>query len=415
MPVSWSTTSKTLLALATILNCSLACAALPLGILDACRSVQDVIIQLESRAPTTRACRQPRGDLERQYASRLARRGMRPCLLPEPLTPLLKPFSCAQFAVGTSTSLVCFRAASLDDLKTYKTSYGERQAAAEQRYLNAAAACPVSAGDAARVPGTMLSRYVAEIAAFELGFGMRIRDAGDGEGFVVHGYAETDPDLRGDVPSALEFVSVSTGAKSLLEKEKVREEIRHAGAWTLRVEDDAPMVQAFEEALHKQHLDVRLLSVTFRLEKRRGERTADDKDILLRTSGRTILRYLSDEGFERMSSAGLKALTGRDKPDMLAAFSQNLPYGFRKKYNIDADFDILFHEHVPACGKTDTGAVGANVLRLPGRTGVGSDYGSITLMLFAFGDCARGQSVHKYMTGLLGGAGNALGTSLAGQ
>lgn len=400
---------------ATIFSCSLAGAALPLRVLDACQPVQDVVLQLERRAPATRACRQPRGDLERQFASRLARRGMRPCLLSEPLTPLLKPFSCAQFAVGTSTSLVCFRAAALDDVKTYKTRYGEGQAAAEQRYLNAAAACPVSAGDAARVPGTMLSNYLAEIAAFELGFGMRIRDAGDGEGFVVHGYAETDPDLRGDIPSALEFVSFSTGAKSMLEKEKVSEEVRQAGTWTLRIEDDAPMVQAFEEVMRKQHLDARMRSMTFRLEKRRGDRAADDKDILLRTSGRTILRYLSDEGFERVSSARLKTLTGRSKSDMLALFSQNLPYGLRKNYNLDADFDFLFHDHVPACGKTDAGAVGANVLRLPGRAGIGSDYGSIGLMLFAVGDCARRQSVHKYMTGLLGGAGEALGTGLAGQ
>jgi hypothetical protein len=382
-----------------------------LGILNACQPLQEVIRQLENGSTAARSCRQPRDELERQYASRVANRGMKLCLLREPLLPQLGSFTCVQAPVSTGANIVCFRPADLSDVETYKANYGERQAGIEQRYLNASAACPNSTGDAARVPSTMLPMVLAEVAALELGFAVNLRPSAKGEALIVHGYARTDPELRGNIPSALEFVSFTTGATSMAEKA----ETKQVGDWTLRIEDDAAMAQELNEMARKQHLPLQVTVGTFSFEKSRGDRKGGDKESLLREAGRALLRYFREEGFKRISAAMLEAQTGLSKPAFFETAMKNRPYGMRKKFRLNGDFDMLFHDRAPACDPPGSGAIGVNVLQMNAQDGVSSDYGSLGVMLFAVGNCARLKSVDHYLKNLLKGVGEAVDENLSGR
>jgi len=403
MPELFFTAIKRLLAtlVASFVYGHAAAVGLSFGILDACQPLRDAIAKLQRSTATPLNCRPPRTDLERQYFTRLAVRGQKLCFLPTSTLSLLAPFSCMQQLTVNGAQIICFRPASLVEVKAYKNDYSERHAFSERQYLDSAAACPDSTGDAARAGPTLFPTVLGELAAFELGFITVMRSAGVASATAVHGYAETDPQLQGDIPSAVEFVSLNystgTGAPVL----DATETSQQVGDWLLETDDEKALEKDFAKVVQNSPAAMRVFSVGFSFSKRGSHATADEKALLLRGLKRTVISQLRGEGFRLLSSKTLERLTGMSKPFIFEAIRKNLPYNRRKTQVLNQfDFEMLIHEHLPTCDPLNPGEVMANILNTAAEPGVRSDHGSISIMVLVVGSCALQPSLQRYAEAL---------------
>jgi hypothetical protein len=179
--------------------------ALNLDQLSECEEIGRLI---EAARSSTHACRAPQGRLERFLADRLGSNPRaRLCFLPSGPTRPIEQFSCFLFQFDSSREMSCFRSVPWRSIVEYKENYMTTHAARARRYLDAAANCRFSNGDASEIGGVTMPQTIAWIARLDVGFIMPLGRTVVGSGAVIHGYGLVDPQLS-QGQAAIEFVSV---------------------------------------------------------------------------------------------------------------------------------------------------------------------------------------------------------------
>jgi len=404
--------SRLVILLAAMMACAHASASLSLNLLNACGPLGKVISQLEGKYARTQACRPARTTLERAFMARLTAQGQGPCLLRDAPSPRLADFTCSQLQMSNGVQIICFQPAALNEVNVYKKTYDERHAAAEKRYLDAAAACAHSTGDAARASGSLFPMALGEIADFELGFVTSMKTSAEHIGTAVHGYAEMDPDLPGDIPTAIEFLSLSVST-STSTAPTAQVATRKIGDWQVEIDNDAELEKGFDEIANKMATSARMFSETFSIKKQRSEATSEEKRRLLQSLKWAVARHLRGEGFTSISSKRLAALTGLSKSDLLEMVRKNKPYTLRKNHMPDQlDFVMLVNERPSACSSMAPGFMVIDVISTAATMGIRADHGEIGILVVVAGECAHSENIDRYAQKLQTQVGEAIIESL---
>lgn len=145
-------------------------------------------------------CREPRGVLAREMASRSS---WQLCFF-DPPDSMLGSFECVQ--TRGYPSVDCYRPVSGNVVRSIKSNFEDGYDRAIAAYLAAASRCPYSNGRASPAPASLMTvSPLAWIARSELAFGAETGPPAKSDGVVIHGFALLDPELPGGAGS-IEYV-----------------------------------------------------------------------------------------------------------------------------------------------------------------------------------------------------------------
>lgn len=385
---------------------SIACASasINLNILTACDEIATLRTSMIERESFAGTCRPPRSAIEKALVARAAPpgspRGML-CIQQEAPAPFLTDFTCVRHKVDAGAALVCFRPAAISDIRTYKSQFSEKSAEPIAKYLNSAAQCRVSNGNTSYAIDTIMSGLLAVVTRFEFGYTMALGTGDIPNSLIVHGYASTNPELPGDVPSALEFVQIFTGMRPYVQPG----ELRKIGDWSVRLDDDTSVSAEYSKAARRQGIPIVVKSESYDLERDSGPNRSDDaKRHLLEDLQNKIAKTIEEEGFTTISDNELRNKTGKTGEQMMQTLADNMPFGSRNRMagRVGSKFTILMNERRPACTKDGEGAMAAYIFHLLPIPQVESDYGAIQLIVVGLGECGKSRTATRsYMGGLI--------------
>jgi hypothetical protein len=192
------------LTLASFLTtASVARSAISLSILSNCDDLSRMQLLL---ADQPLQCGSHGGNtLERALAERV--RGLKVCYLENPPTDSLQGFHCLIVVqAGTQRILNCTRPANYADVLDYEANYSRNWDALVKQYLAAADTCSVGTKGAA--PTNQTPILTAWIAKADIGFMLALGSGLVGQGAVVHGFGQVDPDISGEDHAEVEFVEM---------------------------------------------------------------------------------------------------------------------------------------------------------------------------------------------------------------
>jgi hypothetical protein len=372
--------------------------------LTACDDVARLYEFVKEKLPmASSSCLSPRSILEKELARRSGFDTSQLCFHQSAPTSFLEGFSCISLDVKNSAELVCFRSADEADIKLYKEQYKEKYAAAEKKYLSAAAACSASNGDSADAPATILPPLLSLVSRLEFGFITSLGRERPSHSAVVHGYATTDPEISGNAPSALEFVYLIANAP----KYSSTSEQKRVGSWLIQIDEDEDFDEYFNQEARRRRMPMMIDSTSYHLERQTEASVSQNaKLVLTEKLQRAIAKSLEDEGFETISGAKLKADTGMDSAEMVEEITKRMPFGTRQKplIRLGSTLLILSNEQRPKCTQERTGgAMGVYLAVNQPVPEVTSDFGGVMLMIVGLGECARPQltSTRTYINGLI--------------
>lgn len=380
-------------------------AAVRLDKLNACAEMSSLFQSLANSPAAPISCRSPLTYLERAVFERTKVTASQACLLPDAPSSLLTGFSCIRMAVQEGSEITCFRAAESADIAGYKTNSGGDYISLSNKYVTQAGKCSDSNGDSSSAVRTMFPPILAFISDFEFGFVSGLGRHNPSDAFAIHGYGSVDPSLAKRSSGAIEFFSIVTGAQLY----KSAEVTRRIGEWSVAVDDDITMDEAFNSLAKRNGAPLRIDSTSFTLTRQTSsDESHSTKLTLLKGIQRKISEALEDEGFSAMSETDLAKKTGKTSGQIVDEISRNAAFGMRRNpfVKLSRAITALINEEHPPCTKNHAGAMAAYLFAIEPVPEKRSDYGKVALMLLAMGACGRSESTatRSYERGLVEGA-----------
>lgn len=378
-------------------------AAIELNRLNACANVEATLSWLRSTEKP--ACRRARGALERALLKRINPTGVLPtCFLDEPPTSSHAGFSCMYTKWETSPQLFCLRETAASDIADYMQHYPDKYGVQVKKYLEDAAACPVSNGDAGPAGSARVPFELHAVARYDFGYSLALGKENPATASMVHGFARLDPALELGGRGAVEFTSMyaSMGPRvDILASKAARK--KKAGSWTYIADDDDPS-KIFKTAIPKLNARIKVVAKSIDIERMTTPARAQaDKERLSALWQKHLAKQLLDEGFEPVSADEIEEETGVDISDIGKVMAARTPYGVRDRTLIKpaAEFMIFKGSSAQPCIR-DGGAIMAFVGGTLPPVGVNADYGSLMLLIIGGGPCGRSTgAAHRYITGVV--------------
>lgn len=384
-------------------------AGIDLDKLTACEEISKLQVALTAAiGAKPRNCRAPKGVLEHALVKRSRLGANKLCFQASPPTPSLRDFSCLIPEVPTGATLVCFRDASLTDVRQYQEQYGETFAPLVSRYLASASKCSASNGDSSSATTTAFPPLLTFIARFDFGFISLLGKERHTDSSVIHGYGATDPSIGGGAPSAIEFFNLFVGAAKYIRAG----ERKSVGTWIAHIDDNATGDRSANEEFRKRRAPLMIDMTNYSLERRTTATLAHSAKLaLLEGFQRAIASTLEDEGFELVSDDKLKEKSGRTSEETIAEISRNMAFGARDMpVKPGPVLLIMVNERHPQCARSGNGAMAAYLMSTQPVPEVRSDYGSVGLILAGMGACSRPSNpiTRTYVNGLIDAANDEL-------
>lgn len=366
-------------------------ASVELDKLTQCADLRGLWAQLHSGDPTfAQRCSSPVGLVQRAMVPKFKQRGsIDLCFLSTPPANFLNAFQCSYtWNSADSAGLLCVREIPKLDLDDYFHHHDEAQYSARiNDYLNAASRCANGHGDST-VAKSSLSP-VAVIASFKFGFVLTSRTT-TGSDMAVHGYATIDPAIGVNPQSALEFVSVFVAPMNPpLDDDN---QIRQVGDWSVSVDQGKKLKEVMDEGFRKLGVPVLTFARLFEVKKVSGK---DDNDAVKNTQ----LSAWADLAADTLRHSDFEAFTKEDfqhahlhgLEDIRSRMRQGIAYGFRDNGTvvIGDKFIIMKNEWSPPCATTADGGLGAGIMTIKPHAEIASDHGSVLVMIYGIGACAR--------------------------
>jgi hypothetical protein len=311
----------------------------------------------------------------------------------------LAGFSCIRSSFGNARDLFCIAGRDKDDIAHFIDSYdtgGDKQVT---RYLDAAAACSATNGDAAHAKALSAPRQLHLIAKFDFGYivgvGGRLPT-----GTLQHGFASFDPEL-GLSHSGLEYFYALSGSESAAQFfAKKRGHMKTIGGFTLHEDDDndiKTMNEKFIGQIRKSGIEVKLAAHGGEIEQATAMNRSDaEKNDLISSWIHSITDNLEDEGFESLDDDDLERLTGMGYDDIRRNLASGRPYGLRDDVGATLKDLVLLSGPSDRCPKK-RGAMLAMILDIAPIEGERRDFGALNLMVLGIGDCGRPGSASRYI------------------
>lgn len=387
-----------------VMSISCAQAAINLDILTACADMAQLYEYLKARpVPSSNTCRAANGPIETVLLERTRVDASSFCFMQAAPVPSLKGFTCVRTLESASlASLVCFRSASISDIKLYKEQYGQKFAEPVSNYLSAAAACHASNGDTSQAERLSLPWLLSLVSRFDFGFVTLLGKKRLSDSEVVHGYATTDPSIQGATPSALEFVYVTVDNP----RYSPDAQRKKAGDWVVLIDDSKGANDFINQEWRKRGAPLTIDMTHYTLERRTTVSVAQDTKLaLIKRLQTAIAESLEEEGYEAISDDDIMAKTGKSTTETLGEVTKRMPFGTRDapRGTLGPTMLILLNERRPRCTKDGAGAMSAFLASGQPIPQVASDYGSVGLMLLSMGACARSTtaSTRTYIRGII--------------
>lgn len=378
-------------------------AGVSLDKLTACDDIEMVYRSLREGVLSRRVeCRTPRGTLERELVKRTGLSASQVCFLESSPARFVDGFTCARPQVEAGASLVCFRAAAADDIRSYYGQFDAKYAAEKAKYLAGASACSVTNKDSGDAQGTLMSLLLFSISRFEFGYFSGLGKAKVPDSIIVHGYAFTDPTLPSSAASAIEFVHVQVGGSTYVSTAKPRT----FGNWVVKVDDADRSDAGFNEEARKRHQPIIIDSINFQLENHTNQEISErTKKALIERLQKAIAQSFESEGFEVKSGTELEKVTGLTRKQMVDGIIMRMPFAMRDRARtrLSSDIIIMLSDTRPRCARNGNGALIAYLFfeqPLPDKK---SDFGSLGLVLAGIASCSRVavEATKTYMKGLI--------------
>ena len=398
MRTSWCSSFASMASLPLAVCCVPAVSAdMEFTRLNACADISSVFQQLRgAREPSDDECRAPSNAVERGIAKAFVPSGQKVCVMRRAPIPALNEFGCLRTYASGQSAATCFRSVPGSLAADYKSGYKDKYASAVSTYLNRAATCPGTSGDAAIAPITTFSPFLLPVAEYQVGFLIQYGSTRPGNAAVWHGLAKTSPDVAKAGIDAIEVVAYSWSPDNSASSTALN--YIKLGNWRVKYDDGEEFVSELNKAARKQGgslvAGVFDLSVTRAADAPAFAATSSLADDLASKAAAS----LEGEGFDAMSESDLKGHTGMDSTEMMAKVAKQMPYGAQNlasRFAYKPRVTMLMRTSGPRCTDNDRGAFGAYILRNDGRSGVSVDFGSVSIFILGFGACGRQIDANK--------------------
>jgi hypothetical protein len=356
--------------------------------LTACSDIARLYEVLRSNpAARPSSCGQARSSFEQAIVERSGLQSDQLCFLERPPADFLAGYTCVQSHVGTAAELVCFRAASSNDVHEYKEQYKDKFAAPVSHYLREASACSASNGDSAAAARTLFPTLLSFVSRYEFGFILGLGKETPIRSSVLHGYATVDATIDNNDQQAIEFVYLLVSASDV--KSEVR---KNVGNWIVSIDNSDEFESGFTAEFRRGHIPVFVDFTFFAIERARSAvKPIGTKLDLIADWQQVIAHTLEEEYFEVVSDDDLHEKTGMISKDIIATISRNQPFGHRDDSPIKfgSQLTIMINESRPVCTRNDNGATVASIFSIQPVPQVVDDYGGVVLGLLGLGACGK--------------------------
>ncbi len=348
--------------------------------LTACADVARVLAEI-SRPATS--CVAAGTQIERTVRDIVAGTDAKVCVLSAPPVSSLNDFRCFQFLYQGSGSLTCYRQADLAQLESYKANFVSQYSAVTSNYMEAAKRCTGSNGDASRAVPSTFPRTLLHVAEHQIGFNVQYGQTRPGTSMVTHGFARTSPEVAARGPAAIEYVAFATAMMTALSPRTP------LGNWELRVDTSDDFAAPFLKMLKRQGLDAYLASVDVSMRRAPLAPKLDKSISLADDLAGLVASRFEDEEFEEMDDDDFELKTGKTKEQAAKEMSTNIAFGARRQMaGRIPGIRLFMRTEGRQCMEDGEGAIGAYIFTLDGETNVQSDFGSVSVIVVGFGDCA---------------------------
>ncbi|MFG0766859.1 hypothetical protein ACF8Q9_08300 [Pseudomonas sp. TYF_15] len=386
-----------------------------LKILSSCDEVEMLYDRIRSSSSTPiEHCRAPGSELEigvesfvkKFYPGKL-------CFLEASPSPIVDGFSCFQTLDKGQylTQMICLRPSSLSPINNHFNDGDLNESAA---YMKDSSACGNGVDSSVALP-TLFPMPLNAVSKFEFGYVRGLGGGAPSEGQMQHGYATVDPAMNIAGVEAIEYVSMFSGkgGVQLQEFEKV-------GPWMVSVESISSRFSLINKELNKTY-DGKLLydgSIIHLNRSIDGGPIFHGKAEQIQLWNNLVVSQLEREGFDEIPKSKLKTSDGTDIRASLADLARRGPYGSRAnaiQAVMEMDFRAFLIKNDLPCTQGGMGAIAAYVLAPKANTQIASNYGNITLLTAAMGECGRSSSAKAYVKNLLRETSKGLVENLKGD
>lgn len=369
---------------------SSASAEINLNVLTACGDIAALSQSLRSeQMPTASDCRTPNGALERSLLERVGGQRAGLCFLRSAPAPLLEGYSCIRAPTKVGASLDCFRSVRATDISAFKENE-DRGSGRANEYKISASKCEVTNGNSTVAPPTTFSPLLAHVARQELGFVSPIGRGRKTNSYVQHGFASTDPSIKGEARSAIEYVSFLIAGEFFAS----REEQRTVGDWVVRIDADKEADENLNELYRKNRIPFYVTGRHYVVEGPAASSTAR-RSAFTESLKRAIAKRLIADGFTDLPRESREKLTN--------SLLKSIPFGRRQYTPTDGvgKLRLLINTTRPVCTEDD-GAVVVVLMPIIPAQDVDSDFGGMFLLTVGMGSCSRisQSSTRSYLNGL---------------
>jgi hypothetical protein len=388
-----------LLATLWVAGGALMAADVRLDLLGSCELVTQTLSSLKSGGP---GCRPARSSMERAIDRRLKGRQAKTCFVETGGTALSR-FSCMRFDFESAKELFCFSGRDNEDIDRFVESYDSGGDKRVKRYLDAAAACTATNGDAAHAKKFNAPGQLHMIAKFATGFIVGV-GGNPATGSVQHGFATLDPAL-GFADSGVEYFSALYGSETAGQFAlRKRGRMQTIGGLRFYEDDDVgEVVGKLARDLRRNGIDAKVATRGVSVEQGSARsRTGDEKSKLISSWVRKLSSSLEDEGFQTLDDDDLKRLSGFQYAEFRRRFESGMPYGLRDDDGtaLSQDLTILTAPR-DRCSKSQ-GVMMALIMGVSPTGGIQRDYGALTFVLLGLGECGRSGATSRYIDALAG-------------
>lgn len=384
-----------LLAMLGLAGGSAIAADVRLDLLSSCDLLSQTLSYLKS---SDSSCRGTRSSMERAIDLRFKERQANTCFVETGATALAR-FSCMRFNFGNARDLFCFSGRDHDDIDRFMQSYDSGGDKRVKRYLDAAASCNATNGDAAHAKKLNAPGQLHMIAKFDIGF---IVGSGGNlpTGTFHHGFASLDPDLK-VTDSGVEYFYALFGSETASQfVARKRGRMKPVGAFKFYEDEEevGGMYEKLVSELRRNGIDAKLASRGGSIEQGTAKsRSESEKGRLVSSWVDALSSSLEDEGFETFDDDDLKRSTGIGYDDFRRRFKSSLPYGVRDDDGTELSENLVVLAGPKNRCQRKRGALIAMIMGIAPRDGVQRDYGALTFFVLGIGECGKSGAAARYI------------------
>jgi hypothetical protein len=324
------------------------------------------------------------------------------CFLRSAPAEFIEGFSCLRTSSKPGFELICFRSADPDDIDAYKSNYIELYSKKVKEYLNSSSKCHASNGNTTLIGPSTFPSILTIISKYELGFISPLGEGRAPRSIIQHGYATTDPQITGDIPSALEYVYMLVDGNIYKPEEKKQ----LVGDLAIYASRDIDLDNEINNKMQKLNIPFKVNAMSYRIE---GGGTTDqsnsEKNKFIHNIKASITSDLEDEGFEDIPEDVFEENTGKSYEEVVKEINGSIPFGAKqyKPLVVSENLHFMINQRRPSCTEEHKGAIAIYLSSLEPNPAVKSDYGSINIMVAGLGSCSRisRKSTQTFISGLL--------------